>query len=144
MTSHQSHALDLYKLDSDIRQMCDLIEDHEYQLFIATGAKARLEHQQELAELRELLALFEQERAELAGKHRSQPIYFVHGYSLPTIWAEREQELYRLMGEIMSNRYSVLALIAIGGSGKSALALRLLDKISKQATLFDGVLWFNF
>ena len=71
MTSHQSHALDLYKLDSDIRQVCDLIEDHEYQLFIATDAKARLEHQQELAELRELLALFEQERAELAEKYRS-------------------------------------------------------------------------
>lgn len=144
MTSHQSHALDLYKLDSDIRQVCDLIEDHEHQLFIATDAEARLEHQQELFELSELLALFEQERAELAEKHRSQPIYFVHGYTLPTIWAEREQELYRLLGEVMSNRYSVLALIAIGGSGKSALVRRLLDEISKQATLFDGVLWFNF
>ncbi|MCJ7529599.1 MAG: NB-ARC domain-containing protein, partial [Anaerolineales bacterium] len=119
-------------------------EDHEHQLFTATDAKARLEHQQELAELRELLALFEQEYTELAGKHHSQPIYFVHGYSLPTIWAEREQELYRLLGEIMSNRYSVLALIAIGGSGKSALVRRLLDELSKQATRFDGALWFNF
>jgi len=121
-----------------------LIEGHEHQLLAATDAKARLEHQQELAELRELLVLFEQEYTELAGKHRSQPIYFVHGYSLPTIWVEREQELYRLLGKIMSNRYSVLALIAIGGSGKSALVRRLLDELSKQTTRFDGALWFNF
>jgi tetratricopeptide (TPR) repeat protein len=144
MTSPHSYALDLYKLDSDIRQVRELIEVHEHQMFTETDAKARLEHQWELAELRELLALFEQERTELAEKHRSQPIHFVHGYSLPTIWAEREQELYRLLGEIMSNRYSVLALIAIGGSGKSALVRRLLDELSKQATLFDGALWFNF
>ena len=50
-----------------------------------------------------------------------RPFRFVHGYTLPPHWARRDRETAEIINELHSNRHAVLALVAIGGTGKSAL-----------------------
>jgi tetratricopeptide (TPR) repeat protein len=73
-----------------------------------------------------------------------KPYRFVHGYTLPTHWAKREKEISELIAEIRANRYSILSLIAIGGTGKSALTRKLLDELPLHRVPLDGALWFSF
>jgi tetratricopeptide (TPR) repeat protein len=72
------------------------------------------------------------------------PFRFVHGYTLPTHWARRDAEISELAAEIRDNRYRILSLVAIGGTGKSALTRKLLDELPKRHIHLDGALWFSF
>jgi tetratricopeptide (TPR) repeat protein len=72
------------------------------------------------------------------------PFRFVHGYTLPTHWARREQEISELITEVRENRNRILSLVAIGGTGKSALTRKLLDELPSHNIRVDGALWFSF
>src|SRR5207248_6642666 len=69
---------------------------------------------------------------------------FVHGYTLPKHWARRDQEIAELTQEIRANRYRILSLVAIGGTGKSALTRKLLDELPHSNVAVDGAVWFSF
>jgi tetratricopeptide (TPR) repeat protein len=72
------------------------------------------------------------------------PFRFVHGYTLPKHWARRDNEIEMLVEEIRANRCSIVSLIAIGGTGKSALTRKLLDELPNHHVKVDGALWFSF
>lgn len=72
------------------------------------------------------------------------PFRFVHGYTLPTHWARRDAEIADLLEEIRSNKHSILSMVAIGGTGKSALTRKLLDELPNFNVHVDGALWFSF
>ena len=69
---------------------------------------------------------------------------FVHGYTLPPHWAKRDRETAEIVNEIFSDKYPILALVAIGGTGKSALTRKLLDELPDFQIPMDGALWFSF
>ena len=73
-----------------------------------------------------------------------RPYRFAHGYTLPPHWARRDRETAEIVNEIFSDRYSILALVAIGGTGKSALTRKLLDELPDFQIPMDGALWFSF
>ncbi|MCS6775165.1 MAG: tetratricopeptide repeat protein [Chloroherpetonaceae bacterium] len=74
----------------------------------------------------------------------SSRIRFVHSYTLPRHWARRDQEIAHLLHEIQTNRHRVLALVAIGGAGKSALTRKLLEQLDAGGDVLEGGLWFSF
>ncbi|HZP82626.1 MAG TPA: tetratricopeptide repeat protein [Chthonomonadaceae bacterium] len=78
------------------------------------------------------------------GRGMQKPFRFVHGYTLPTHWARRDEEIAELVGEISENRQRILSLVAIGGTGKSALTRKLLDELPHHNVQVDGALWFSF
>lgn len=71
-------------------------------------------------------------------------VRFVHGYTLPEHWARRDKETTELINEIRINRHRILSLVAIGGTGKSALTRKLLEELPEQGIVLDGALWFSF
>ena len=74
----------------------------------------------------------------------AKPYRYVHGYTLPQHWAKREREMAEIVNEIFSDRYPILALIAIGGTGKSALTRKLLEELPDFRLPLAGALWFSF
>ncbi len=83
-------------------------------------------------------------RAANASRAAILPYRFVHGYTLPTHWARRDREMAELITQVRENRHRLLSLIAIGGTGKSALTRKLLDELPKHHIHLDGALWFSF
>ena len=73
-----------------------------------------------------------------------RPYRFAHGYTLPPHWAKRDRETAEIVNEIFSDKYPILALVAIGGTGKSALTRKLLDELPDFQIPMDGALWFSF
>lgn len=73
-----------------------------------------------------------------------KPFRFVHGYTLPLHWAQRDREIAELVTDIRDNHHRIISMVAIGGTGKSALTRKLLDELPRYAVRLDGALWFSF
>lgn len=80
----------------------------------------------------------------MPGSSLFKPFRFVHGYTLPSHWARRDEEIAELLLELQANHYRILSLVAIGGTGKSALTRKLLDELPKHNVGLYGALWFSF
>ena len=70
-------------------------------------------------------------------------VTMIHHYSLPTIWASRDKELKNIYSEIVEKNNFVISVIAIGGTGKTALMGHLINDIS-DSKHFDEIVWFSF
>lgn len=77
-------------------------------------------------------------------------LQFVHDYLLPEAFVGREEWSERLTTCLeggkdpeSGRRASVVALRAVGGVGKSALARSLVDTLAKSAR-FERIVWFSF
>lgn len=74
----------------------------------------------------------------------SAKFFLVHHYAMQKNWLGREQELRDLSDAIQSNRYSIIAIVGIGGIGKSSLAWKLIDQLESFKIDVDGILWWSF
>jgi len=82
-----------------------------------------------------------------------KPFEFVlHGHTVPAHWVGRETELNDLTQLVREGKYPVISIVAFGGTGKSSLVRKLLEKfldgaqgwLPKPNTPFEGGLWFSF
>lgn len=152
-------------LEQNIHDSYELIREYEEILRLSSDPKEKTRAQRAIKEQRELIRTWLDEYQRIAGGVLPNriieiaafppepqtdipppaPIHFVHGYSLPANWAARDRELDELATEIRENRHQIIAIIAIGGTGKSALTCKLLkEELPQRGIILDGCLWFSF
>ena len=72
------------------------------------------------------------------------PPRYVHGLSLPKNWADRSAELAELEPLLQLPTTRVLNLFALGGTGKSTIMRRIVERCAEPGSPFDSLLWFSF
>jgi tetratricopeptide (TPR) repeat protein len=72
------------------------------------------------------------------------PPRYIHGVALPANWADRTQEAIQL-GQLIRRRDTrVLNIVAMGGTGKTALMRKIADDLATVPDSFDSLIWFSF
>lgn len=69
---------------------------------------------------------------------------FAHAQSTEFHWANRLQELNKLLNVWDGNKIRIASLIGWGGVGKSSLARKWFDDVYKQTNKPDGFFWWSF
>ena len=87
---------------------------------------------------------FLQEVSKTEDKVPDIDIDFIHSYQLPKMWADRSAELDELFSFLISDVISCVAVIAMGGTGKSAITRKLIDRIKIRNPGFERVFWYSF
>ncbi|MCL0049997.1 tetratricopeptide repeat protein [Thermodesulfovibrionales bacterium] len=116
-------------------------------LFLLKGKGVEIEHfpsklQREIEELNKEFIETQKEPDE----HRLEPLLF-HPFSLPKNFVGRRRELARLtqlLADESDDAPRVIAVRAIGGTGKSCLTRRLIEQHQHFAPPFEGIFWFSF
>ncbi len=129
--------------EAQITSLRQELQQHQ-QTLLDTLQQELQQHQQSLLDtLRQELQHQQTETGPLHQPSAATGISFIHSYTLSEIWADRDRELSELESEIQENRYRIIALISIGGGGKSALVRKLLKNLLDKAKL-PRCLWFSF
>ena len=116
-------------------------------LFLLKASRVQVEHfpselQREIEEMNKEFI----EAQKQAAKQELGPLLF-HPFPLPKNFVGRQQDLdqlARLLSDEKDDAPRVIAVRAIGGTGKSCLTRKLIEERQRITPPFDAIFWFSF